>query len=70
LKRNERIYIAPKRRSEKGKARMSIITILLILLIIGAVGGGLGGWYPHTYGFGGGGLLLLILVVLLLTGRL
>jgi len=49
---------------------MNWVTILLIALIVIAVGGGFGGFYPHTYGFGGGGLLLLILVILLVSGRL
>lgn len=49
---------------------MNIWVVLLILLMLGAFGGSLGGWYPHTYGFGGGGLLLLILIVLLVAGRI
>lgn len=49
---------------------MNIWTILLVLAILGVFGGGFGGWYPHSYGFGGGGLLLIILIVLLVSGRL
>lgn len=49
---------------------MNLGAIVLILGIVLVLGGGFGGFYPHTYGFGGGGVLLLILVILLLTGRL
>jgi hypothetical protein len=31
---------------------MSLIGIILIVLIVCAVGGGLGGFYPHQYGSG------------------
>lgn len=45
---------------------MNLWTVLLIVLILLAFGGGFGGFYPHTYGFGAGGLLFIVLIVLLL----